>query len=427
MSIKVRLERADRGQTRFEFIDLEALVAAGHKVRTVWAFVEGLDLSRLHEGVRAREGVAGRPAIDPAILLCLWLYATLEAVGSARELERLTRSHVAYRWICGGVNVNHHSLSDFRVGQAAFLDDLLTRSVAALAGAGLTDLEEVAQDGLRTRASAGSGSFRRRGTLEARLAAARARVERLKAQVAGDPAASVRRRAAADARAAAEAERRAQAALEALGEIEKRRERSSKDHGKRVKKQREPRASTTDPQARVIKMADGGFRPAYNLQIAMDPKSGAVLGVQVSNDSSDKGLVAPMMEEIRRRYGRLPRRWLADTGFASNEVAEHLAANGVEAYMPIPPGFGGKPAGPPPPTMPAAQAWHDRMHREQSKVVYKRRSLVEWVNAGMRNRGLVRLTVRGMAKTRAALLWQAITHNLLCLLRNGLSTLPAAA
>jgi transposase len=429
MAGKVRLERADRSQIRLEAVDLEALVPADHRVRSVWAFVAGLDLRPLHDAVKSREGQAGRPAIDPAILVCLWLYATLENVGSARELARLTRAHVAYRWVCGGVEVSYHRLSDFRVGQAGFFDDLLTRSVTALMEAGVTSLEEIAQDGLRTRASAGGGSFRRRPTLEAKLGAARERVERLKREAQDDPAASSKRRAAAEARAAREAEQRAKAALEAMEQIEKRKAERKKS-GKDGEKQSPPRASTTDPEARVMKMADGGFRPAYNLQIAMDPQSGAVVGVQVSNDGSDKGLTMPMVEEIQRRFARLPRRWLADTGFASNATAEQLAGageRGVEAYMPIPTGFSGKPAAPPPATMPAARAWHERMAREETKAVYKRRSLVEWVNAGMRNRGLVRLTVRGMARAKAVLLWQALAHNMLCLQRNGMSTLPAAA
>jgi transposase len=223
---EARLERADRSQVRLEVLDVEGLVPAGHRVRAVWAFVSGLDLSRFHDAIRAREGHAGRPAIDPAILLCLWLYATLDDVGSARELERLTRLHNIYRWICGGVSVNHHTLSDFRVEQAAFLDELLARAVVALMDAGVASLEEVAQDGLRTRASAGGGSFRRRASLEKRLDEAQARVARLKAELKSDPAASGKRRAAAQARAARQAEERARAALDNLAEIEKRRERS---------------------------------------------------------------------------------------------------------------------------------------------------------------------------------------------------------
>lgn len=428
MEGKVRLQRADRSQVRLEAMDVEALVAADHPVRAVWRFVNGLDLGRLHEGVLAREGHAGRPPIDPAILMCLWMYATIDGVGSARELDRLTRDHNVYRWICGGVSVNYHTLSDFRVGHGAFLDELLARGVAALVTAGVTTLEEVAQDGLRARASAGGGSFRTRGTLEKRLGEARARVERLKAEVSSDPAAGARRRAAAAARAAREAEARVTAALDNLAEIEKRREQARKKQGKRVNKQGAPRASLTDPQARVIKMADGGFRPAYNLQVAMDTASGAVVAVEVSNQGNDKGLAEPMAEHVADRFGAPLKRWLVDTGFASAQTAETLAARGkIEAYMPLPTAFGGRPAKRPADDKPAAQAWYDRMSTDEGKAIYKRRSLVEWVNAGMRNRGLVQLTVRGMVKVKAVLLWQATVHNLLCLLRNGIKTLPAAA
>jgi transposase len=430
MDGKVRLQLADRAQVRLEALDVDALVPKGHRVRSVWAFVAGLDLSRFHEAIRAREGHAGRPPIDPAILLCLWLYATLDDVGSARELERLTSFHHAYRWICGGVSVNHHTLSDFRVDEGAFLDELLTRSVVALMEAGVASLEEVAQDGLRTRAGAGGGSFRGRESLERKLAEARARIERLKGEVKSDPAASSKRRVAAEARAAREAEQKARAALEHLAGMEKDREGRRKKHKKRIDKQGEPRASLTDPQARVIKMADGGFRPAYNLQIAMDTAGGAVVGVEGSNDTSDKGLVGPMLKQIVRRFSKQPSRWLADFGYAGNKIVESLAGapgGGIEAYMPLPKGRGSGPARKPGPAGPAVQAWRERMNSDEGKAVYKRRCLVEWVNAGMRNRGLTRLTVRGKAKVEAVLLWQAVAHNFLCLLRSGIQTIPQAA
>jgi transposase len=429
MSEPVRLVRADRSQVGLEVVDLDSLVGSEDRVRSVWGFVIGLDLSELHEAIGSREGHAGRPAIDPAILLCLWLYATLDDVGSARELDRLTRSHLAYRWICGGVSVSYHTLSDFRVDHEAFLDRLLTGSVAALVEAGVATLEEVAQDGLRTRASAASGSFRRRATLETKLAAARERVARLKAELHDDPAASNRRRMAAQARAARQAEQRAKAALEQLGKIEERREQSAKKHGKRTAGQGQARASVTDPEARVIKMADGGFRPGYNLQIATDTASGAIVGVHVSNDTSDKGLIQPMIEDVQRRFSKLPKRWLADTGYASSDNAEKLAAAsqaGVEAYMPIPNGFRGEPAKPPPPERTAALAWHERMATETGKTRYKRRYIAEWVNAGLRNRGLVKLTVRGAANIRAVLVLQALTHNMLRLISTPLRLATAA-
>lgn len=425
MKGKVRLQVADRNQLLLVPTDLDRLVPLDHEVRSVWRFVGQLDLSPLHEAIRAREGHPGRPPIDPAILFCLWLYATLEGIGSARELERLTDYHHAYRWICGGVSVNHHTLSDFRVEEEAFLDDLLTRSVVALMKAGVASLEEVAQDGLRTRAAAGSSSFHRKATLEAKLAGARSRIERLKAEVTSDPAASSRRRQAAAERAARETEERARAALDHLEKIERRREEQAKKDKKRAEKQKEARSSLSDPEARIIKMSDGGYRPAYNLQLVTDTASGAVVALEVTNESSDKHRVRPMVEQIQRRFGKAPRRWLADSGYNGTQDVEYLASvgqTGIEAFMPLPAGRGGGVAKSPRPYVePAILAWRERMQSERGKGIYKRRYLIEWVNAGMRNRGLTHLTVRGKLKVGAVLLWQALAHNFLCLLRSGTS------
>src|ERR1700761_4748897 len=160
-----RLWRAQRDQMSWDMICLDDLLSADHRARQVWAYVEGCDLSVLYEKIRAVEGGVGRAAIDPAILMALWLYATLEGVGSARLLDRLCARDAAYRWICGGVGMNHHTLSDFRVEAGAVLDDLLTRSMAGLAQAGIVDLSCLGVDGVRVRASAGASSFRRQPRL----------------------------------------------------------------------------------------------------------------------------------------------------------------------------------------------------------------------------------------------------------------------
>ena len=161
----LRLAKPVRNQVEFVESDLDSLIPDEHQVRTVWTFVEAADLSELYAQIKAVEGRAGRTPIDPRILLALWLYATLRAVGSARELDRLCRAHVAYRWLCGGVWVNYHTLADFRSECGAVLDQLLSASVATLRAAGLVTLERVAHDGVRVRAHAGSGSFRRKATL----------------------------------------------------------------------------------------------------------------------------------------------------------------------------------------------------------------------------------------------------------------------
>jgi transposase len=181
-------------------MSLDELIGADHRARLVWRMVEGFDLSALLAPVLAREGVAGHPQTDPKILVSLWLYATLEGIGSARALARLCEQHHAYRWLCGGVSVNHHTLSDFRVAHADWLDDELARGLAGLIAAGEVDLESVAQDGMRVRASAGGSSFRRGPRLKRLLAAAQARVAQVKAEAAHDPGPQDKRHAAATVR-----------------------------------------------------------------------------------------------------------------------------------------------------------------------------------------------------------------------------------
>ena len=251
----------NRKQLEFRASDLESLLPEGHRARLVWGFVERCDLSALYEGIKSREGTAGRDAIAPEILLALWLYATLENVGTARGLARLSESHDAYRWICGGVQVNYHTLSDFRGAHGEVLDELLTHSVASLMAAGVVKLGRVAQDGLRVRASAGAGSFRREERLLGYLEQARARVQGLKGQVEEDPAQYTRGQQAARERAARERESRIAKALARLPELAEIKRRQGK-------KSEEARASSTDPDATVMKMGDGGFRPAYNVQYA---------------------------------------------------------------------------------------------------------------------------------------------------------------
>ena len=298
-----RLLRANRAQIELRAVDLEALVAPDHPVRAIWEFVDSLDLESLYAAVAAVEGAPGRPAIDPKIYLALWLYATTEGVGSARALERLTEQHDAYRWICGGVGVNYHSLADFRVQHVSFMDELLTHSVAVLMAKGLVTLKRVAQDGIRVRTSAGSGSFRTKHRLEKYLEQAEEQVKRLRREVEEDPQASHRRQVAAKQRAAEQRQRRVQEALEELKKLEEKRE----SQKKRKKDQERPlRASTTDPEARVMKMPDGGFRPAYNGQFCVDVATQIVVGVGLNNHGNDRDQLVPMIEQLQERYGSRP-------------------------------------------------------------------------------------------------------------------------
>ncbi len=411
---KVRLREPVRDQIELRAVDIESLIGAEDPARVIWAYVEKLDLSALEEAIKAREDRPGQAPASPQLLLALWLYATSEGVGSARALARLCESHDAYRWLCGGVSVNYHGLADFRTGHAELLDKLLTENVATLSAAGVIDLDEVVQDGVRVRASAGAGSFRRKKKLHKELAKAKRLVERLKRESDDDPDASNRRIAAARERAAKERQARVEAALDKLGEIEAERKRRAKTNKAQVAKQGQPRASTTDPEARVMKMADGGFRPAYNCQISTVARGQIVVAATAVAKGSDRGLIRPMLEAIEQRYKRQPKRHLVDGGFNKNADTEWAAAAGVKIYGP--PGQSKHKTDPYAPRRddgPGVAAWRRRMKSPHGKSVYKRRAPGECINARFRQWRLYQFTVRGLANVITVLRWFALANNIL--------------
>jgi transposase len=388
---------------------LEDLLTPEHHARTVWQFVQGLDLMPLYAAIRAVEGRPGRPATDPRLLLALWLYATVEGVGSARAVAGLCLNHHGFRWLCGGVAVNYHTLADFRVGHVEVLDDLLTYSVATLMEQDLVDLNRVAQDGLRVRASAGAASFRRRPTLERCLQEAREQVQRLRAEVEADPGEAHRQQHQAQERVAREREERVRQALQRLPALEAK---------KKATEKTKARASTTDPEATVMKMADGGFRPAYNFQFSTDTQSQIIVGVDVSTSGSDAGQLPPMVEQIQDRHGQTPHDVLVDGGFVVHEDFDAVSrpAVGCTVYAPVP-----KPRvetvdryAPHRRDSETVAAWRRRMATAEAQTVYKERAATaECVNALARQRGLRQLLVRGLAKVKAIALWFAVAHNLL--------------
>jgi transposase len=433
-----RLQQAVRDQVELRACDLESLIAPDHRARSVWQFVQSLDVAELHKRIRAVEGRPGRPPIDPAMLVALWLYATLDGVGSARELDRLCHSEDAYRWLCGGVGVNHHTLSDFRVQQAAWLDEQLTRSVAALLVQGAVTMNRVAQDGLRIRAHAKAASFRRRERLQQLLQDARDQVQALKKEVDDEPGASARRVRAARERAAVEREQRVADALRTLARIEQLAEpkktktkpapkdepasaadTAGKDApAKDTTQDQAPKAarvSTTDADARVMKMADGGFRPAFNAQLVVDTSTQVIAAVALNNVGSDMNQMAPMMDDVRQRYGLVPKQWLADGGFAKHEQIEAVAAAGCTPYLPVMAAKNDErdPHTPREGDSPAIAQWRERMAGDKARAIYKERGAsVECANAQLRRRNLWCSNVCGMVKARAVLLWHALAHNL---------------
>lgn len=401
-----RVIEANRAQLRLVPMDLEGLLAEDHPARAVWAYVERLDLSEFYAAIRSREGRAGRPAVDPRIYLALWIYATLSGVGSAREIERLTWEHLAYQWICGGVPVNYHSLSDFRRAAVDRLNQLLTQSVAILMASGLVEIRRVSHDGMKVRASAGASSFRTRGRLEK---LARQQVNRLEQEIDDESAPASRREQSARKRAEEERSERIARALEEMKDAEKRK------RSKNGKKKSKARTSTTDAECRVMKMADGGFRPAYNIHLATDTDATVVLAAAVTNEGTDVHMMLPLAKQVESRHQRNPDDWLADGGCTSLKNVNEMDKRRCKLIAPLRQRKNPdrKPADIRPTDSEAVRKWRARMQTEEARALYKRRgATAEWVNAQFRGQGLLRLLVRGSRNVLSVILLHALTLNM---------------
>lgn len=405
-----RLLRAQRAQLYLRTCDYESLLPDDHLARLLWAAVARLDLSSFLARIEARENEPGHPAVDPAIVVTLLLFARCEGIVNAREVERRCERDDAFRWICGGVSVNHHLLSDYDSKLHTEVDALFNQVIAVLMHQGLVSMERTTHDGTRVRASAGAASFRREKTLLACLDDAKAHLAQVNREDASDA-----RTAAANERSARE---RVQRLEQALAELPKVREakRTAEDKA-------EARVSTTDPEARVMKMADGGFRPGYNVQLAADPDSRVVTGVGVTNVGSDSGQTEPMLDDIERRTGTRPCEYLADGGFVNTEAISHMEREGTTVYEPVPAPRkeGIDRHAPKPSDSPEVAAWRARMATPEAKELYKQRaSTIELVNADLKaHRGLNQLAVRGTKKVLTSVLWTVLAYNVLQAIKLG--------
>ena len=419
-----RLSVPDRQQL-LSAITIDELLEADHPARAVWSYVLGLDLALLYDPIRARGSVAGRPAIDPRLLVALWLYATLSGFTSARELADLCVHHDAFRWLAGGVSVNHHTLSDFRTDSPEFLEQLLEHSVEVLREQGLIDLDRVAQDGMRVRASAGAASFRRRETLERLLQEAQVEVQRLRQKLAAtatdptsprgvateqtsaDEVEPSRQQQAAATRHAEERVEHVEQALERMPEMEAKIEPGEK---------KEARVSTTDSEATVMKMADGGFRPAYNVEYSTTCHGQVIVGVDVVTTGSDQGQLPPMLDQVEDRFSQRPKEVLVDGGFANlKDIEEVQTGKKCKVYAPVskPKKEGVDRYEPKATDREGVAEWRKRMGTEEAKEIYKQRAATaECVNAQARNRGMGQFMVRGVEKVKSIATWFAIAHNM---------------
>lgn len=415
----VRLRKPERDQYCFEPRCLDDLLPTQHPARVIWAVVQTLDLSDFHAAIRARDGCVGRDATDPALLVALWLYATTRGLGSARELARLCQDHRGFRWLCGAVSVNHHTLSDFRVGHADALDKLFSQVLAKLIEKRLVSVRRIVQDGTRIRASVGSGTMRRRKSLTELHEEAAAHVRDLRALL-DDPARCAEmsaRKRAARLRGARDRERRLAEALEEVPRLAEELAASAKRESRKVSKAPEEiRVSHTDAKTRVMKMADGSYRPAHNVQLAADPESRGIVGVDVSSRGQDMSLSEPMREQVEGRTGEKVLEHTADAGYVNLDQIERAGSDGVTMYVALRKSKGqADPYKPKRKDKPHVRAWRARMAGEDAKARLKERACtIETINAdGKTHRGLGRVLVRGLTKVKCHALWFALSYNLL--------------
>lgn len=417
----VRLRMAERKQVIWQAQCVDDLLPAEHRARTVWQVVCGLELSKFHESIAAREGAVGRDSTDPRILVALWLYGSIRGIGSARELARLCEEHRAYRWLCGSVSVNYHLLADFRTQHADALEKLFTDVIASLVKKGLVTVVRISQDGLRVRASAGSSSFRRSSTLAKLQEQSKQHLGQLR-QIFEDAEQSAgisARQKAARLRAARQRAARVEQAMALIPKLQERQARAAKRlSGKqKIDQQKEPRASTTDSEAARMKMGDGGYRPAVNVQIAADTRSRAIVGIDVTGQGNDYEQSEPMRQAVQKTTGQRVEQHLYDGGYVKTDGIERAAQEQVTIFAPPKPPRNTDQRGdeyqPRPGDSDAIIAWRARMGSEQGKTIYKERaSTSETINAQMRRSGLTQLTVRGLDKAKCVALWCALAYNL---------------
>ena len=408
--LEVRVKTPQRGQVMTHLLSLDEMIRPDHQARAVWKYVCSQDLSGFYQDIQAVKGGVGRDAVDPRILLALWLFATIEGIGSARRLAELCTRDFVYLWICGEVTVNRDLLNTFRSQHPEALDAFMTETIGILLEKDLVSLKRVAQDGMRVRASAGKSSFHGPATLAEYLEEARQQVEQMRQEDDNEQGGRSQQEAARE-RASKERLERVEAAIAEQQKLQAQRDEQKRNAGT------EARASTTDPEARTMKMPDGGYRPAFNVQFSTACESRIIVGVDVTNEGSDSGQMEPMLDQLEQNFGQVPEELLVDGGFSSREDTTRVEQRGVKVYSPIKKEKqllqeGKDPYARRPGDSDEYYAFRQRMKTPEAKTIYRERcSTAEFPNAGCRNRGLHQFLVRGLKKTRIIAVWQALAHN----------------
>lgn len=416
-----RIRTANRNQVEYIVRSLDQLIPEDHRARDVWDYVSNIDLDQFYENIRVPAGGQGPSTADPKVLLALWLYAILEGVTSARQIDRLCREHLAYMWLCGGVVMNHHTISDFCNIHGTKFRSLLQESIAILWKSGRFSSDEVAQDGTKVKANAGGSSLRTEKTLKRYLEEADQYLKRIEKEHKENPSASTMREKAAKERAASERKVRVQQAIEEMAKYKSQRVKSAKENYDKltVEDLAKMRTSVTDPECRRMKMGDGGFRPAYNVQFVTSCSKKVILGVDVVN-TLDPGTVNLLMQNVHENLtkagcAKFPTRWLADSAYANKKDTAAAEAHFPDTTLYSPPTGNGKvdALSPRKSDTPAMKRLRERMRTEEAQVIYKKRSsTAEFANAVAKNRGMKEFNVRGIQKVTNMALLYAIVHNM---------------
>jgi transposase len=322
---KPRVRYVDRSQTIMEVVDVGGLVEEDHPVRAIWELISTLDLGKFYSSIKAVEGSAGRTPVDPRVLISLWVYAYSTGEGSAREISRLCEYHPAYRWLTGVQRINYHTISDFRIDHPKAQEGIFTQILGVLAAEGLVTLDRVMQDGTKIKACASSGTFRREKRLEECLEAAREQI-RIADEQAQQPGVS-KRAAGARKRARREKMMRLEEALKQLNELQA---------GKSKEKDKQnTRVSTTDPDARNMKQADGGYAPSYNVQVSTDAAKKIIVAMSATQSRSDFPELINGIDNVEANMGRLPQQVVVDAGYTSRENIVAASQKGVDLIGPM--------------------------------------------------------------------------------------------
>lgn len=407
------VQRAARDQYEMPVMTLDDRVAKDHPVRAIEAVVYGLDLSLVEAKIESNAVTGGRPAVDPKILLTLWIWGVSQGESEASVIASRTKTDDVYRWICGGVSVGERTVRAFRKTSLPLLMSVFGEVVGALMSEGLIDLFRIAQDGSRVRASAGADSFRRAPTLESLVESARAHLHEV-LTTPRDPARSRAERAALERGARERTERveRALARAKALAE--------GKSEETLADKKKAPRASTSDPEATRMKMPDGGYRPAYNVQFAtVTDGTGAIVGVTATDRGNDRGELGPMLDRIEKTTGVRPREALVDGGFVKQEDIEAIEKTGTKVFAPAPKVKADPNGRTAKERSPEIAKFYERIESDDGKAIYSGRGEVaELANAHAKSRfGMTLMVMRGLAGATVIAMLVAITNNVKVLIR----------